>query len=212
LICIKVVGGSMGEETAELEDRNEEMQLPLRVTFKNMDPSPAIEDHVREKSAKLERFFDRIIGLHVTIEAPHRHQRKGRLYAVRIDLSVPGQDIAVTHSGPLDHRHEDIRVAVSDAFKAAARQLEDHVRKARGAVKEHVTPLHGRVVRLLTDYGFVETSEGQEVYFHRNSVTDGSFEKLSAGSEVRLVVADKESAQGPQATAVTPVGKHHIVG
>lgn len=187
------------------------MQLPLRVTFKNMDPSPAIEQHVRDKSAKLERFFDRITGCHVTIEAPHRHQHKGRLYEVRIDLTVPGREIAVTQSGQMDHRHEDVRVAVADAFRAAARQLEDHARKGRGAVKVHATPLHGRVVKLLPDYGFIETSDGQEVYFHGNSVTDGGFGQLGIGDEVRLVVAEKESAEGPQATTVTPVGKHHLV-
>jgi cold shock CspA family protein/ribosome-associated translation inhibitor RaiA len=182
------------------------------LTFKNMDPSPAIERHVREKSAKLERFFDRITGCHVTIEAPHRHHHKGRLYGVRIDLTVPGREIAVTHTGPQDHRHEDVRVAVADAFRAAARLLEDHARKGRGAVKVHETPLHGRVVKLLPDYGFVETSDGQEVYFHRNSVADAGFDQLAVGSEVRLVVAEKESAKGLQATTVTAVGKHHLIG
>ena len=188
------------------------MQLPLQITFKDMAPSPAIESQVRDKSTKLERFFDRIIGCHVTIEAPHRHSHKGRLYGVRIDLTVPGREIVVTHSGPRDHRHEDIGVAIGDAFRAAERQLEDHARKSRGAVKAHVAPLHGHVTKLMPDFGFVTTSDGQEVYFHRNSVTDAGFARLEVGSEVRLAVAEGESAQGPQATTVAAVGKHHLVG
>jgi cold shock CspA family protein/ribosome-associated translation inhibitor RaiA len=177
-----------------------------------MAPSPAIESQVRDKAAKLERFFDRIIGCHVTIEAPHRHSHKGRLYGVRIDLTVPGREIAVTHTGPQDHRHEDVRVAIGDAFRAAERQLEDHARKARGDVKAHMAPLHGRVTKLMRDYGFVTTSEGQEVYFHRHSVAEDGFARLEIGSEVRLAIAESESAQGPQATTVTAVGKHHLVG
>jgi cold shock CspA family protein/ribosome-associated translation inhibitor RaiA len=191
---------------------NETMQLPLQITFKDMAPSPAIESQVREKSAKLERFFDRIIGCHVTIESPHRHGQKGRLYGVRIDLTVPGREIVVTHSGPQDHRHEDIRIAVGDAFRAAARQLEDHARKVGGAVKLHAVPLHGRVTKLMPEYGFVTVSDRQEIYFHRNSVSADGFDHLQVGSEVRLAVAEGESVNGPQATTVIPVGKHHLVG
>ncbi|MGB1548585.1 MAG: HPF/RaiA family ribosome-associated protein, partial [Alphaproteobacteria bacterium] len=43
----------------------------------------------------------------------------------------PGKELVVTHSGPKDHAHEDVYVAIRDAFGAAARQLEDHARKLR---------------------------------------------------------------------------------
>jgi len=70
------------------------------------------------------------------------------------------------------------------------------------------------VVRLFPDdgYGFIETADGQEVYFHRNSVVEGDFAKLAVDSEVRVEIAYGESEKGPQATTVRPVGKHHIVG
>jgi len=188
------------------------MQIPLQITFKNMEPSPAIEANVRERAARLERFFDRIMSCRVAIEAPHRQHRKGRLYKVHIDLKVPGGELAVSHDGPLDHAHEDVNVAIRDAFNAASRHLQDHVRKMRGAVKRHEAPQHGKVVRLFPDYGFIETADGAEIYFHRNSVVGGGFEKLEVGSEVRVEVASGESAQGPQATSVKRIGKHHIVG
>lgn len=113
------------------------MQFPVQVTFDNVDPSPALETFVREHAAKLERFFDRIVACHVTIDAPHRHQHKGKLYAVRIDLTVPGDVLAVHRAKPDDHAHEDPRVAVRDAFDAARRVLEDYARRRRQDVKAH---------------------------------------------------------------------------
>ncbi len=113
------------------------MQIPVQVTFRNMDSSAAVEANVREKAAKLERYFDRIVSCRVVVESPHRRHHKGKLYHVRIDLGVPGKEIVVNHSGPKNHAHEDVYVAVRDAFNAAARQLEDHARKVRGDVKSH---------------------------------------------------------------------------
>ena len=187
------------------------LQIPLQITFQGMVPSPAIEARIREKAAKLEQFHNRIIGCKVVIEAPHRHHHMGKLYNVRIDISVPGKDVFVGHSGPLNHAHEDVYVAIRDAFNAAGRQLEDHVRRMRGDVKTHTASQHGKVVRLLEDYGFANTPDGQEVYFHKNSVTDDAFDTLKVGSEVRLVIAGTEGVEGPQASTVIPIGKHHIV-
>lgn len=185
--------------------------VPTEVVFHNMDRSEFLEADVREHAAKLSRFYDRIIGCRVVIEAPHRTHRKGKLYAVRIDISIPGGEVVVTHQGPQDHAHEDPYVAVRDAFKAAYRRLEDQVRTMRGDVKTHEAPLHGKVTRLFEDHGFIATSDGQEIYFHRNSVAEGGFDALSEGSEVRLVVIHGESADGPQATTVHPIGKHHLI-
>jgi len=119
------------------------MQFPLDIKFRNMDPSPAVEARIREKAAKLERFHERIIGCTVVVEAPHRHHHKGKLYSVHIDISVPGKDLVVDRAKPLSHAHEDVYVAVRDAFNAAVRQLEDHSRRMRGDVKTRTTPPRG---------------------------------------------------------------------
>ena len=186
------------------------MQIPVQVTFKNMDPAPAVEAKIRERAAKLDRFYDRIMGCHVVVEAPHRHHRKGHRYRVRIVLTVPGRDVEVTHEGPENPAHADILVAVRDAFDAARRRLQDHARELRGQVKMHEAPAHGRILRLFPDYGFIKTSDGQEVYFHRNSLVEGKFESLDVGDEVRLTVAEDESAEGAQASTVHKTGKHHL--
>ena len=67
------------------------MQIPLQISFRNMDPSPAVEAIIREKAAKLDRYFGRIVSCDVSVEAPHRHHHKGKLYKVRIDIGPAGQ-------------------------------------------------------------------------------------------------------------------------
>jgi len=116
------------------------MQIPLQISFRNMDPSPAVEARIRKKAAKLERFHSRIIGCSVVVEAPHRHRNKGKLYNVRVDISVPGKDVVVDRAKPVNHAHEDVYVAIRDAFNAATRRLEDRARKMRGEVKNHARP------------------------------------------------------------------------
>ncbi len=190
------------------------MDIPLQISFRNMDASESVEARVRERAAKLETYFDHITSCRVVVEAPHRHQNKGKHYHVRIDIGVPGRpDIVVSRDPGNRHAHEDVYVAVRDAFDAAKRQLEDHRRKIGGKVKTHEAPLHGRVARVFPEegYGFIDTSEGQEIYFHRNAVIEAGFESLGVGDQVRLSIAEGESANGPQATTVRPIGKHHIV-
>jgi cold shock CspA family protein/ribosome-associated translation inhibitor RaiA len=189
------------------------LTIPVQITFKDMEPSSALEARIREKAARLERFEGDILRCIVTVEEPHRHHHQGRLYRVRVEVVVPRGDIVVTRESPQNHAHEDPYVAVRDAFDAVVRQLEDHVRRLSGQTKHHEAPLlHGRITRHMGEqgFGFIETSDGQEVYFHRNSVVEGSFDRLQVGDEVRLAVAEGE--KGWQASTVHPVGKRHPVG
>lgn len=183
----------------------------LQITFRNIDASPAVEAKIRERARELEQFFDRIVSCRVVIEAPNR-RRHGDLYHVRVDLKVPGHEIVVKRDPPEHHAHEDIYVAVRDSFDAVRRQLEDHVRRRRGDVKVHEVPSHGRIANLIAeqDYGFINASDGGEVYFHRNAVANGGFEKLQVGDEVRFSLHPAEGEKGPQASAVVPIGKHHL--
>ena len=180
------------------------MDLPLQITFRDMPPSAAIEARVREQAAEFEQFYDRIVSCRVVIETPHRHHHQGRLYGVRVDLSVPGREIVVGREPTQHHAHEDVYVAIRDAFDAAKRQLENHARRERGDTKRHEPPSEGRVARLFPEpgYGFIETPEGREIYFHRNSVIDGTFERLEVGTVVRF--AEEPGEKGPQASTVRP--------
>jgi ribosomal subunit interface protein len=105
------------------------MQLPLQITFRHMDSSAAVEAAIRKHAERLERFSDRITACRVVIEAPHNSQRKGKLYDIHIDLTIPGEEIPVTRGGPQNHAHEDIYVAIRDAFDTAARVLEQRIHR-----------------------------------------------------------------------------------
>jgi ribosomal subunit interface protein len=107
------------------------MQVPVQIHFHGVDPSPALEQRIREQVAKLEQFYDRITRCEVSVELPHQHQRHGKTWHIRIDVSVPGQEIVVSRDPGRAEDHEDPYVAVRDAFLAARRQLEDYVHKMR---------------------------------------------------------------------------------
>jgi ribosomal subunit interface protein len=113
------------------------MQIPLEIVFHNLDRSPAVEAAVRERAAKLEHFAPNIISCRVTVEAPHKTHRQGNLYSVRVDLKFPGGEAVATRAPADHHSHEDVYVAVHDAFNAARRQLQDQIRVRRGDVKHH---------------------------------------------------------------------------
>lgn len=186
------------------------MRLPMQITFRNIPHSDAVEARVREKVSKLEQLFEKIISCRVVIEAPHTHKHKGVIYQIKIDVSVPDGELVVSHNSNDKHQHEDIYVAIRDAFTAMRRQLQGYFRKQRGDVKHHDVPPHGQVVELIPyeDYGRIRSSDGREIYFHRNSVVNDSYEKLSVGSDVRFV--ESSGAEGPQASTVQLLGKHHL--
>lgn len=104
------------------------MKLPLEITFRNVVRTDEIEERIRAKAAKLDRFYDRITGCRVTVEAPHKHHNKGNTYQVRIELSVPGGEIMVNHDKPKPE-HEDLGVALRDSFAAAQRQLQSYAHR-----------------------------------------------------------------------------------
>lgn len=187
------------------------MQIPLQITFRNMEHSDAVEAKIREKAAKLEKFAEHMTSCRVIIDAPHQHHHQGKLFNVKIDITLPGKEIIADRHPDQHHAHEDAYVAIRDAFDAARRQLEDYLRERRREVKHHEVELHGKIVQLFPaeDYGVIETSDGREIYFHRNSVLDADFDKLEEGARVHF--SEEMGENGPQASTVHVEGKHHQV-
>jgi cold shock CspA family protein/ribosome-associated translation inhibitor RaiA len=188
------------------------MAMPLEVVFHNVARSPAVEEAVREHSTKLEQIEPNVTSCRVTIEAPHKSHQQGNLFSVRIDLRYPGGETLASRAPGAHHAHEDVYVALRDAFKAARRQLQDHVRVRRGDVKPHSTPPHGRIASIdaARNCGRIATADGRDIYFHRNSLVNASFDRLVLGTDVRF--SEEEGDHGPQASSVHVIGKHHIVG
>lgn len=185
------------------------MQIPFEITFEGMDPSDAVRARIEKEIGRLERFHDRITSCRVAVKAPSKHKRQGGLFEVRIYLVIPGGgEVSVRRNPANDHAHEDVYVAIRDAFAAARRQLQDKDRKIDGEVKLHEAPPQGKIARIFyyEGYGFIETPDGGEVYFHRNSVADADFEKLEAGQQVRFTEVIGE--EGPQASVVHLINNH----
>ncbi len=182
------------------------METAPEISFRNVQPTPALRAQIEEEIGRLERFFDGITSCHIMVELPNPRHREGNLYHVRIEVRVPGAELIVSRDPPTRGKREELSVAVTEAFDAMVRRLEDYVRKLRGKVKTHDAPPEGRVARLFTyeGYGFIETPEGNEYYFHRNSVLGDAFGRLEIGSAVRFSV--EEGVKGPQASSVHPLG------
>lgn len=184
------------------------MKLPLQISFHNLDRSEKVEDRIREEAARLDAFCDHIMSCRVVVDVPHRRHVTGNVYQVRIDIKVPGQEIAVLHE-PAAHDpfYENVNVAIRDAFDSAARRLEEYVRHQRKDVKQHEVVPHGRVSKLEAGFGFIETPDGREIYFHGNSLLGTKLHDLAIGAEVSFV--EEMGEKGPQASTVRVLGRHH---
>jgi ribosomal subunit interface protein len=188
------------------------MQLPLQIVFRNIEWTESIAEKIRERAAKLDQYCDSIMSCRVAVDAPHKHHRHGNRYHVRIDVTVPGDELIASREPDEHHAYADAYVAIRDAFDTMSRLLEDYDRRRRREVKTHEVPPHGRIVELHPEkgYGRIETLDGRLIYFHRNSVVDWDFGALQPGAEVRFV--EEMGERGPQASTVHPLGKRHIVG
>ncbi len=186
------------------------MQLPIQITFRNMVSSEAMENKIREKAMKLDQVYSQIMACRVMVECSHRHHNQGNLYHVCLDLTVPDGELVANRDPDKHHAHEDAYVAIRDAFVAARRQLQRYALRRRRDVKLHDVPPHGHIMELFPhlDYGRIASADGREVYFHRNSVVDADFDNLTPGAEVRFV--EEPGEQGPQASTVKLIGKHHL--
>jgi len=178
------------------------MQAPLQITYRDMARSEALDARIRDKAAQLEKFHPHIMSCRVTVEERDRHHRQGKQWRVKLDIRVPQREVVVNR----DH-HEDVFVALRDAFDAAARQLEDAVRVQRGDVKSHEIPRRGKVARLFAEdgCGFIVTADGRELYFSRDNVVEPPFEHLKVGDVVQFI--EEAAGEGRQAKRVS-VGRH----
>ena len=185
------------------------MDRPLEIAFHNTEPSAAVEAEIRRHVDRLSTRYPHLTGCRVSVEALHQKHQHGNIFDVHVMMAVPGKELAVSH-GPHHarerHAKPDVMASVRDAFKAAERQLlsfkerlSDEVATPNGsAVTGHVTEIEPGA-----DHGFLLTNLGTQLYFHRDSVTNGRFEALCAGDAVHYV--QEEGDAGPVAAKVRVV-------
>jgi cold shock CspA family protein/ribosome-associated translation inhibitor RaiA len=188
------------------------MQTPVEIDFQGMAGTAEMQSTISKHVADLESHFGRATACRVVLKGPGNRHRSGGLYEVNIRMALPdGREVNIDHTPRQDERHSDLTFALNDAFNRARRQLQDQVRRLQGQVKQHDGGATiGTVVRIdgSGEFGFLETSDGREIYFHRNSVLNGGFPKLSPG--VRVTFAEEMGEKGPQASTVTLLGKHNL--
>jgi cold shock CspA family protein len=187
------------------------METPVQIDFQGTDASPAMRALIVEYLNDLESRFGRITAGRIVIKAPGRRHRSGGLLDVNIHLSLPnGREVKVSRTPQNDERYSDPEFAIGDAFKRARRQLQDNVRRMQGQVKSHEEAPIGTVTKIDDErgFGFLESSDGREIYFHGNSVLNGGFRKLTVGT--RVVFSESMGEKGPQASTVKLLGKHGL--
>lgn len=96
------------------------------IRFIGVEPSDALASVARDKVAKLELFCPEIMACLVVIELAHKHRRQGRPFAVRLSVTLPGRELAVSRV-----ENEDAYVALRDAFDGMKRQVADAMQRMR---------------------------------------------------------------------------------
>jgi len=106
------------------------MKLPLQITVRGVEVGGTTEALIRQYAEKLERYYDRIMGMRVMVEVPQRQMGEPIVHNVHIDITVPGGEVVVKRQA-----HPELHTAIQRAFEAARRRLQDYARRQRGDVK-----------------------------------------------------------------------------
>jgi ribosome-associated translation inhibitor RaiA len=186
------------------------LQVPLEISFHNMESSDWAEQEIRSRAADLESIYDRLVSCRVRVDQRATNSNDTIPPVVHIEMGIPGRkDLVVSHEP--DHLQQkfqrpDLHNAINEAFRIAERQLRDYKDKLKDHTKEarHEADHQnlGQVTELVPDRdcGFLLTKEGGQLYFHRNSLLNGDFDALKLREEVYYVEAVGDT--GPMATKV----------
>ena len=184
------------------------MQTAPEIIFHDVDRSSWVENYIQERLQRLDRFADGITSCRVSLTQEQASQHKGNRYSVMIEVRVPpNHDLAAKKAKLIHDMQTQLPALINLAFGAIERQLKKTAQLRRGDDKRHDGQPHGIVEKLFDEgYGFLrEIGDDRQVYFHRNSVLHGDFDRLVIGTEVRFTPQDGEN--GPQASSVQIVAR-----
>ena len=178
------------------------MVFPIHITANDFPLSQGHEQEIRGQAAELGQSSDCICKCRVVVEAPLGGQADGP-YNVRINVSVPDTELVVNRQAT-----QDLSVAIQAAFEAARRRIEEYEREHQACLPlaEGSPAARVKVLSREQGYGFLETADGREVYFHRNCVRHAAFDRLAVGMEVYFT--EEQGETGPQASTVIIVGHY----
>ncbi len=177
------------------------MQVPLQITFRDIEHSDAIEQHLRDETEKLNQFFSHdIISCHITIEQSQKRQHQGKLYNLHVTVNVPHREQPIVVN---KKENENLYLAIRESYDVLRDQIKSFSDQMHGLSKNHAELTAGKVVRLFEDFGFIETldPDHSEFYFHANNVVSPTFKDLKIGTHVHFIEA--VGNEGPMARRVS---------
>jgi len=114
------------------------MEVPTTLTFRHVDHSGALEHRARKLASRLQRFCERIAQCHMTLEARKKCGDGASDFLVKIHLIVPGAQIHADSLHVDGAGHNDIQLALRDAFNNAKRQLQNLRGERLKSVMKHL--------------------------------------------------------------------------
>ena len=169
------------------------MQQEPIIEFRHLERTDALINHINLNLKRLEHFSSQIISCHIVVELEQNSQHKGKLFRVNITLGVPGKNLVA-------HQHdEDLYALIKKTFDILELQIKEH---SQSSHHQHQRDLiyHGKIVRMIDNFGFIEDQTGEEFYFNDKAVAHDQFHDLNIGDTVEFheFLGDK----GPQAQHV----------
>jgi cold shock CspA family protein/ribosome-associated translation inhibitor RaiA len=184
------------------------MQTAPELIFHDVNRSAWVENYILERVQRLDKFAEGITSCRVSLTQEQASHHKGNRYSLLVEVRTPpNHDLAAKKAKIVRDMQTQLPALINLAFGAIERQLKKTAQLRRGEVKHQEVNFHGIVEKLFDEgYGFLRAVDGdREVYFHRNSVLHGDFERLAIGTEVRFTPQDGDD--GPQASSVQIVAK-----
>ena len=178
------------------------MQIAPEIIFHDVDRSEWVENYIVERLGRLEKFAEGITRCHVTLAQEGASHSKGNRYSVMVEVRLPpNQDLAAKKQKVVRDMNTQLPALINQAFGAIESQVKKAAQLRRAEMKTHDSEPRGLVASLSPDgFGFIRSFDNQDVYFHRNSVLHGDFDRLAVGTEVRF--SPEEGEKGLQASSV----------
>jgi cold shock CspA family protein/ribosome-associated translation inhibitor RaiA len=168
----------------------------IHIDGRNLEILPEWREKIMEELARLQKHSSEPL-LHARVELLGTGHHRHGAFEIHLVVTLAGATLSVRHQG------ENVVPLIVEAFDAMDLQLREYLRQRRQQVKVHEEHCYrGTILRLNPeeDFGFLETADGTEVYFHAHALKNRAFEDLQEGQEVEFGL--EEGDKGPQATWV----------
>lgn len=186
------------------------LDLPIQITFHNMDRSDHLEYLAREQAQKLARFQDWLIDVRILLDAAHKGSQSTD-FLVKVETSLRGSTVVGQSQGRPHHAldNQDAYKILREAFDNTVRRLDAHLGKHHKPAKapHDGAARRGTVKRVDPDQGtgMLETDQGQSLFFQAGAVKGETITTLAPGMEVTFTIAEAIGAYGPEAESVSRI-------